>query len=94
MIEINGKKYVKRERKSLKISPRIASILTMAAVMGGGSFAGFGGSGGPPPNVDIVKEYELIINKKSKLSRSERDWVQYQFKDKYKEIKEENLEVD
>jgi hypothetical protein len=35
------------------------------------------------PNVVLEKEYELIQQKKSKLSRNDRDWVIYQFERKY-----------
>jgi len=38
------------------------------------------------PNIDIVKEFELIQDKKSNLSRSQREWVVYQFNKKYRAI--------
>jgi hypothetical protein len=35
------------------------------------------------PNLDIVKEYALIQQKKSLLTKSQRDWVVFQFESKY-----------
>lgn len=39
------------------------------------------------PNIDIIKEYELIKLKKSNLSKWERDMVVHQFEKTYKLIK-------
>jgi len=36
------------------------------------------------PDVDIIEEYKLVINKKSKLGRNDRDWVKYTFHSLYK----------
>jgi hypothetical protein len=36
------------------------------------------------PNVDIVKEFELIQNKQSALCKSDRDWVVAVFNQQYK----------
>jgi len=38
------------------------------------------------PNVDIITEFELIQLKKSKLSKSNRDWVVQEFNKHYKLI--------
>jgi len=38
------------------------------------------------PNVDIIKEFELVQNKKSNLSRSNREWITKQFLKLYKPI--------
>ena len=38
------------------------------------------------PNIDIVKEFELITNKKSKLSKSVRDYVIKKFNQKYENV--------
>lgn len=37
-------------------------------------------------NIDIVKEFELIQDKKSNLSRSQREWVVFQFNKKYRAV--------
>jgi len=55
-------------------------------------FGGLYGLGGKTrktrkrPNVVLEKEYELIQQKKSKLSRNDRDYVIYQFERQYKQI--------
>lgn len=38
------------------------------------------------PNVNIVKEFELIQNKKSNLSKSNREWVVWKFNRTYKKV--------
>lgn len=38
------------------------------------------------PNVNLVDEFELIQNKQSKLSRSNRDWVVSQFNKHFKPV--------
>ena len=88
-IEINGEIYVPREHKSPKVSPRVASILMMGMMMGGG-LPGLGGSGPERPDVDIVEEYKLILQKKSFLSASDRRWVEYRFHDKFKKVNKDD----
>lgn len=74
-----GEKYIakpKRESKSY-----IRPFIHMAA-----AFASMYSINNPyykkpreRPNINLIEEYELIQQKKSKLSRSDRDWVEYQF---------------
>jgi hypothetical protein len=40
------------------------------------------------PEVDLICEFRLIQEKRSKLSRSDREWVVRQFNSKFKEVKE------
>jgi len=90
-VEVNGKLYQKRERKtpSYLKSRSVLTVMAMVSLFGvQGSCVG--GGGGERPNVDIVKEYGLIELKKSNLSRSQRDWVVSQFKRNYEEINETN----
>ena len=82
MIEINGVKY--QEKKRAKVSKTTFSIMLAGLMLGGGMLGG--GKEKQRPNADIVKEYELIQNKKSNLSRSERDWVEDQFLRKYEKV--------
>jgi GTPase SAR1 family protein len=80
-IEVEGVKY--REIEKPKVNGRIAQIMLMAQMMGG-----YGESREPQrPDVDIISEYKLIQQKKSNLSRSQRDWVVSQFHSRYEEIK-------
>lgn len=82
LIEVDGVKY--REIEKPRVSGRIAQIMLMAQMMGG-----YGMPKEPQrPDVDIVSEYKLIQQKKSNLSRSQRDWVVSQFHSRYKALKE------
>lgn len=84
MIEINGIQYESAMKpKYSRDSDMAASILTIIASMHSG-FRGFKKQ--ERPNVDIVKEFELIELKKSNLSRSERDWVVKQFKSNFTQV--------
>jgi len=56
------------------MSSMVASVLSVAKSLG---YKGYGSK--VRPNVDIVSEYKLIQKKESKLSRSNRDWVEYRF---------------
>lgn len=85
-VEINGIKYQSIEKpKRPKMSGKLASIMAMAQMFGGYEI----GSKKDPerPQVDIVKEYELIQNKKSLLSKNQRDWVVYQFESNFAPVK-------
>ena len=77
LIDVDGVKYRQKKRESF---PKTQSkILTMMSM-----FSAF-----DPylsrekqfnaPKVDIVSEYKLIRQKKSNLTKSQRDWVVHQF---------------
>ena len=83
-IEINGIKYQKIEKQPRKNSKTMNKVLMMAAMFGG--LDGIGGKTRKRPNVVLEQEYGLIQEKKSKLSRNDRDWVVYQFERQYKRI--------
>jgi hypothetical protein len=80
MITLAGKQYVRVEtppspsRRALTIP-----LMAMALMYGTGSRVS------AAPDVHIESEFELIQQKKSKLSRSQRDWVVQQFFKKYRE---------
>lgn len=82
-IEINRETYQKidREYKTRSRSP----MLAVATLMMGGMY-GVGSYSRQRPNVDIVEEYKLIQEKKSKLNRSDREWVVATFNYNYKKI--------
>jgi len=83
MIEINGIKY--EEREEPKRSGRSSKLLLIAAAFG--ALDNYGQSyTRERPQVDLEKEFELIQNKQSKLSRNDRDWVVATFNRKYKQI--------
>lgn len=94
-IEINGIKYRQKEqppKRNLPQSKTLMMLMTMAAMADG-----FGMFGVPAykkekemPKVDIIKEYELIQQKKSNLSRSQRDWIIWQFEKNFEPISNDN----
>ena len=88
MIEINGIKYKKNEPKQKQSSYASRRMLAMAAIAATcDPYGGYGSTySRPRPVVDIVKEYELIQNKQSKLSKSDRDWVVRVFEANYTKI--------
>ena len=84
-IIINGIKYREKEQPEKKpVSKTMAALMMMAGMFDY-----------PTPtkrkdthNIDIVKEYELIKQKKSYLSASQRRWVISQFEKYYEPVKE------
>lgn len=82
-LEINGIKYKKIEKQQRKpLSKNAQKLLIMAAAFGG---LDLGLSNKNMPNVDIIKEFGLIQNKKSSLSRKERDYVVFKFNQIYEQ---------
>lgn len=83
IIEIDGIKY--RPRKQKSPSRGASKMMMMAMALGGMSYGGSNYKR-PRPHVDIVEEYKLILQKKSELCRSDRDWVVNQFKYAYEQV--------
>ena len=86
-IEIDDKKYKEITEPEVGYiqRPRIMNEFLMMSAMFGGL-----NSATPKtrqrPNVNLVEEYKLIQQKKSNLSKSDRDWVEHQFNRRYKEV--------
>jgi len=83
IIEINEIKYRQREQKP--ISRGAGKMMMMAMALGGMSY-GRSNYKRQRPSVDVVEEYKLILQKKSELGRSDRDWVVNQFNYLYEKI--------
>jgi len=83
VFEINGERYSEIEHPTSRRTPKMLMMASMMMAM-----SGIGGSNysRPMPQVNLVEEYKLILEKKSKLSRWERDMVVSQFKRKYTKI--------
>lgn len=83
IVDINGVKYIQVDNrsKSYTRNSRVLQMLIMAEM-----FGGFGSKKQNTPNVDIVKEYALIQQKKSQLSKRERDYVVYQFERNFTKV--------
>lgn len=86
-IEIEGKIYEKipQQSSSNGISKKLLSMLAISASMysdatGGSNYQR------ERPSVNLIEEFKLIQQKKSKLNRSDMEWVISKFKKLYKEI--------
>ena len=85
-LEINGIRYAEIEKQpKQQMSSSMARVVVMATM--------FGAMGGNEvsktrerPSVDLIKEFELIQQKKSKLPRNDRDWVVFQFNKRFKQL--------
>ena len=85
-IEINGIKYQQKEHEKRKpMSKTLMALMVMSEMANG---YGMYGNSKPKenPKVDIVKEFGLIQQKKSNLSKSERDWVVWQFERNFERV--------
>lgn len=78
-IEINGIKYRKKEIK--KPSKNFIRLVSMAQM-----FSGLKLQNSNIQGVNIVEEFKLIQEKKSKLSKAQRDSVVYQFNRSYEMV--------
>lgn len=79
IITINGKRY-SRKYIATRINPAMLSLGHNDKIS--------------EPNIsdlDLVKEYELICNKKSQMSSSERKWITETFFDRFEEIRDEYI---
>ena len=83
MIEINGKQYEQINHKPT--GKGLTKILLAATMLGGSAFGG--SKRDNLPDCDIVKEFGLIQQKKSKYSKSVRDRIVGEFNYYFKEIK-------
>lgn len=94
IVDVNGVKYVLKEEKKprTQLSPTLTALAMMAGSFGNYSF---GNSNKEPerPRVDIVKEYGLIQLKKSCLSKSQRDWVVYEFERNFIKLEDTIIKV-
>lgn len=78
-IEINGLKY--RQKETKKPSKNFVKLVSMAKIFGGLKLPNSNIEG-----VNIVEEFRLIQEKKSKLSRTQRDSIIYQFNRHYEMV--------
>lgn len=85
-IEINGIKYRQKEPPERKpMSKTLMALMVMSEMA---NDYGMCGNSKPKetPKVNVIKEYELIQNKQSKLTKSQRDWVVRQFEKNFEVI--------
>ena len=84
-ININGQLWEKIPEEKPKTSKRMATIMALAAMFGELPKAGRGRVRFPGIS-SLSKEYELIQNKKSRLSKRERDLVVWKFEQQYRKV--------
>jgi hypothetical protein len=84
-IEINGILYQQKEQPKAKpMNKMMTTMLMMASAYS--SLDPYAKKPKETPNVDVVREYELIQLKKSNLSKSQRDWVIRQFEEHFERV--------
>ena len=76
IIEIDGIKYKKVQKKKIKLNPILQSMLLLYGYYKGDKLEG----------IDIIGEYKLIQEKKCTFSRSIRDMIEARFHKLYKPI--------
>lgn len=84
---INGNTYREKELPNTskgRYAMRYLGIEILAMSMLASSSSGKAS----PPNVNIITEFELIQQKKSNLSKSQRDWVVSQFNKRFELIQQ------
>lgn len=80
-MEINGIEYRQRPQKQFSGGRSFGKMMMMAQMFGGLNMPKQKDLG-----VNIVSEFRLIQEKKSLLSRADRDSVEYQFNRAYEKI--------
>ena len=87
LIEIEGKFYQEKSKNQATkaVSQKTLGLIALAQTMHNMSFGGSNYSR-QRPSVNLIEEFRLIQQKKSKLSRSDRDWVERMFHKNYKEV--------
>ena len=87
-IEINGLKYRQKQQNSQQTSrhSRMSTMLMGMAMMFGAQGSVGTSRQRKTPKVNIVEEFKLIQEKKSKLPRKDRDWVVFQFNRHYEMV--------
>lgn len=89
VIEINGVSYQRNEVPEKEPRGNSRMFNWLVASMAAYEFTSHHGLGVPiksMPDVNIESEFELIQNKQSKLSRTERDWVIQVFNQNYTKL--------
>ena len=88
-IEINGLKYRQKEQnnqQTARQSRMSVMLMGMAMMFSGQGSVGTSKRQRETPKVNIVEEFKLIQENKSKLSRKDREWVVFQFNRLYEMV--------
>jgi hypothetical protein len=84
-VEINGIKYREKEKVQNKNS-KLSRLMLMASAFAALDPYSPKQKKFEAPDVNIVTEYELIQKKQSKLTKSKRDWVVWQFERNFERV--------
>lgn len=84
-VQINGETYEEIQRRRPKGGSKVSSLIIAAQFLSQMSY-GNSYQRKLPREISICHEYELILNKKSNLSKWERDQVVRQFNLNYKKV--------
>lgn len=89
-IEVNGQAYelIEREERKSKNNSSLAAAMLMATMAQVNAYGTNNYERKLPEGIDIVKEFALIQQKKSKLSKWNRDKVVSIFNSYYKKIEQ------
>ena len=86
-MEINGIQYKEIEvKENPKMSRKMTMLLGMAMIFEGQGNLHTSKAKKEPLRVDLIEEFRLIQEKKSKLSRAERESIIYRFNRKYLKV--------
>lgn len=85
-VEINGIKYREKEKEQNRFPKTMIRLTLMASAFAALDPYSPKQETFEAPDVNIVTEYELIQKKQSKLSKSKRDWVVWQFERNFERV--------
>lgn len=85
-VEVNGIKYREKEREQNRFPKTISRLMLMASAFAALDPYSPKQKTFESPDVNIVTEYELIQKKQSKLTKSKRDWVVWQFERNFERV--------
>ena len=84
--EIEGIRYREKDKSPKKYSKSLSRLMLMASAFAALDPYSPKQKTFEAPNVDIVSEYTLIQKKQSKLTKSKRDWVVFQFERNFERV--------
>ena len=87
-IEINGLHYRQKKQEHKNDNKIVSLILGASMMFSARGIVGTSKRERDYPKVNLIEEYKLIQQKKSKLSRKDREWIIFQFNRNYELINE------
>ena len=84
--EIDGIKYREKEKQQNRFPKTMSRLMLMASAFAALDPYSPKQKTFEAPDVNIISEYELIQKKQSKLTKSKRDWVVWQFERNFERV--------